>query len=95
MCDGPDRWRGGSQVRDEEPEIHDQRLEPAKEQRETVTGPLMCDPVANSFQAVTRWHDAVSSRVQRTAQALAVFGFRFRHDSRSRTVRSADMPRAV
>ncbi len=55
----------------------------------------MGDPAPDALQPIPGRHDAVRGRVQRAAQAFAVLGFRIRHDSCSRTVRSADIPRAV
>ena len=77
------------------PDVRGDGSQPAQEQAGALPGRLVGDPAADPLQAVPGRHDAVRRRVQRVAQALAVLGFRFRHDSCSSTLRSAAMPRAV
>ena len=73
------------------------RPQPAKElaQAEPVAGRLVGDLAADPIEAVSGRHDAVCRGVQRAAQPFAVLGVGVCHDSRSSTLRSADMPRAV
>ena len=79
------------------PEARGDRSQPVTEQPDAEAVPRwpMGDPLADPLQAIPGRHDAVCRRVQRAAQVFAVLSFRFRHDSCSSTVRSADVPRAV
>jgi hypothetical protein len=97
-------WQHGFEGDNDEPQIgqpgpeaRGDRSQPVTEQpgAEAVPRWPMGDPMADPLQAIPGRHDAVCRRVQRAAQAFAVFSFRFRHDSCSSTVRSADVPCAV
>ncbi len=92
-------FEGGNnepQIGQADPEARGDRSQPVTEpDAEAVPRWPMGDPLADPLQAIPGRHDAVCRHVQRAAQTFAVLSFRFRHDSCSSTVRSADVPRAV